>query len=92
MGFPSQEYCRGLPFPSLRDLPNPEIELASPTLADDFFTTEPSGKPIRITDWATYIFQHTADKKAKPLCFPGAAENTNSPPFTNLSIRKEAGP
>ena len=30
MGFPGQEYWSGLPFPSLRDLPNPGIETASP--------------------------------------------------------------
>ena len=30
MGFPRQEYWSGLPFPSLRDLPNPGIETASP--------------------------------------------------------------
>jgi len=35
-----------LPFPSLGDLFNPEIESASPALAGGFFTTEPPGKPI----------------------------------------------
>ena len=42
MGFPSQEYWSGLPFPSPRDLPDPEIEarsVASPTVAGGFFTT-----------------------------------------------------
>ena len=49
MGFPRQEYWSGLPFPPPGDLPNPGIEpssLASPALADKFFTTEPPGKPI----------------------------------------------
>ena len=32
--------------PSLGDLPDPEIEPASPKLADRFFTTEPPGKSI----------------------------------------------
>ena len=45
MGFPSQEYCRGLPLPSLRDVPNPGIELTSPALAGRFFTDEPQRKP-----------------------------------------------
>ena len=45
MGFPRQEYWSGLPFPSPGDLPNPEIEPTSPTLAGRFFSTEPSGKP-----------------------------------------------
>ena len=31
MGFPRQEYWSGLPFPSPRDLPNPEIEPPSQT-------------------------------------------------------------
>ena len=45
MEFPRQEYCDGLPFPSLRGLPDPEIESTSPALAGGFSTTEPSGKP-----------------------------------------------
>ena len=32
VGFSRQEYWSGLPFPPLRDLPNPGIEPASPTL------------------------------------------------------------
>ena len=34
-------------FPYPRDLPNPGIQSASPALADEFFTTEPHGKPKR---------------------------------------------
>ena len=30
MGFPRQEYWSGLPFPTPKDLPNPEIEPISP--------------------------------------------------------------
>ena len=43
MGFPRQEYWSGLPFPPLRDLPDPEMEptsLMSPALAGRFFTPE----------------------------------------------------
>ena len=40
IGFSRQEYWSGLPFPSLWDLPNLEIEPASPALAGGFFTTE----------------------------------------------------
>ena len=43
MGFPKQEYWRGLPFPSPADLPDPETEPASSALADRFFTAEPLG-------------------------------------------------
>ena len=32
MGFSRQEYWSGLPFPSLRDLPDPGIEPRSPAL------------------------------------------------------------
>ena len=46
MGFSRQEYWSGLPFPSPEDLPDPGIELASPALADGFFTLAPHGKPL----------------------------------------------
>ena len=39
LGFPRQEYCRGLLFPTTGDLPNPGIEsssLVSPVLAGEF--------------------------------------------------------
>ena len=45
MGFPSQEYGSGLPFPSSGDLPDPGIEPMFSSLADGSFTTEPPGKP-----------------------------------------------
>ena len=44
--FSRQEYWSGLPFPSPGDLPDPEIEPESPTLAGRFFTSEPPGKQI----------------------------------------------
>ena len=37
MEFSRQEYWSGLPFPSLGDLPDPEIELRYPALQVDFF-------------------------------------------------------
>ena len=46
IGFPRQEYWGGLSVPSPGDLPDPAIELASPSLASKFFTTEPPGKPL----------------------------------------------
>ena len=45
MGFPRQEYCHRLPFPSPEDLPEPGIEPVSSAMAGGFFTTEPHGKP-----------------------------------------------
>ena len=47
MEFSRQEHWSRLPFPTPRDLPDPEIEtasLASPALAGGFFTTVPIGK------------------------------------------------
>ena len=45
MGFSSQEYWSGLPFPSPGDLPNPGIEPWSPALQTDALPSEPPGKP-----------------------------------------------
>ena len=44
--FSRQEYWNGLLFPTLGDLPNPEIEPGSPTLQVDALASEPSGKSI----------------------------------------------
>ena len=49
MGFPRQEYWSGLPFPTIRDLPNPGVEpmfLVSLALAGGFFITESPGRPM----------------------------------------------
>ena len=45
MGFPQASVLKGVPFSSPGDLPDSGIELASPALADRFFTTETPGKP-----------------------------------------------
>ena len=45
MEFSRQEYWSGLPFPSLGDLPDPEIEFGSPALQADSLPSEPLGKP-----------------------------------------------
>ena len=37
VGFPRQEHWNGLPFPSPGELPDPGMEPASPTLAEDSF-------------------------------------------------------
>ena len=46
IGFPRQEYWSGLPFPPPGDLPDPGIKPTSPTLAGEFFTSEPPGKCV----------------------------------------------
>ena len=43
MEFSRQEYWSGLPFPSPGDLPDTGIELVSPALTGEVFTTEPAG-------------------------------------------------
>ena len=45
MDFPGKDTGNRLPFPSPGDLPDPEIEPTSTSLAGRFFTTEPIGKP-----------------------------------------------
>ena len=45
MGFSSQEYWSGLPFPSPWDLPDPGIEPWSPALQAYSLPSEPAGKP-----------------------------------------------
>ena len=45
MGFFSQEYWSGLPFPSPGDLPDPETEPRSPALQGDSLLSEPQGQP-----------------------------------------------
>ena len=50
MGFPRQEYQRGLPLPTLGDLPDPGIEPVSLTflaLAGRFLPTAPPGEQRR---------------------------------------------
>ena len=44
-GFSRQEYWSGLPYSPPGDLPNPEIELRSPTLQVDSLPSKPLGKP-----------------------------------------------
>ena len=46
LGFPRQEYWSVLPFPPLRDLPNPGFKSTPLALADGFLHTEPPRKPI----------------------------------------------
>ena len=52
MGFSRRECRSGFPFPPAGDLPDPGIESmspVSPALAGGFFTTEPLGKPPKLS-------------------------------------------
>ena len=52
MGFSKQEYWRGLPFPSLKDLPDPEIEPRSPELQADSLPFElVTGKTLSVDEY-----------------------------------------
>ena len=53
MEFSRQEYWSGLPFPSPGDLPDPGIELRSPTLQADTLPSEPLGKPTKLASLKT---------------------------------------
>ena len=53
MGFSTQEYRSGLPFPSPGDLPDPGIEPGSSALQADSLPFEPPGKPIDAAAAAT---------------------------------------
>ena len=46
MGFSTQEYRSGLPFPFPGHLPKPGIEPRSPALQTDTLLSEPPGKPV----------------------------------------------
>ena len=59
MGFSRQEYWRRLPFPSLEDLPDPEIEPRSPALKADSLPTELWGKLLKLC----YVYFTTFKKK-----------------------------
>ena len=48
LGYSSQEYWTGLPFPSPGDLPDPGIKSRSPTLQGDSLPSEPPGRPARV--------------------------------------------
>ena len=52
MGFPKKEHCRGLLFPSPRDLPYPGIK---PALQAASLPMEPLGKPIYLLNHVLYI-------------------------------------
>ena len=69
MGFPRQEYWSGLPFSSPGDLPDPGIELASPTLADDFFFLPLShqGSPY-ILQIGPPLFSNRQQARKQSLC------------------------
>ena len=83
-----QEYSSGFPFPIPGDLPNPGIEplsLASPALADRFFTTVTPGKSI-------YTYIRSVAQSCPTLCdpmscsTPGLPVHHQLPEFTETHV------
>ena len=67
MGFSTQEYWSGLPFPSPGDLPNPGIKPPTPAFTNGFFTTEPPGKPWIMVIINNYHLNYSNKVKVKSL-------------------------
>ena len=59
LGFPRQEYWNGVPFPSLRDLPDPRIKLTSPALQADSLFAEPPWRAQNQLYIYIYIYIYT---------------------------------
>ena len=57
MGLFRQEYWSGWTFPPSGDLPNLEIESASPALVGGFFTTEPPGEDYSALKSKTILYR-----------------------------------
>ena len=60
MGFSTQEYWSGLPFPSSGDLPNPGMEPGSPELQADTLLLRYWGRPQRDKEQKTIICSRTS--------------------------------
>ena len=56
MEFSRQKYWSGLPFPTLRDLPNPEIKPRSPALQADSLLSESPGNTLVQIDLIQQLF------------------------------------
>ena len=58
IGFPRQEYCSGLPFSPLGDLPDPESEPRSPALQADSLPELPGAWAPHFLSVARVLSQH----------------------------------
>ena len=63
MGFFSQEYCSGYPFPFLGDLPEPRIKPGCPALQADSLPSELTQK---CTPLKTLLKRHKEKEKESP--------------------------
>ena len=71
MGFPGQEYGRGLPFPSARNLSDPGMEPASPAWQEDSLPLSHLGSPV-----IDIIFTVLSRKVEFDLCFTMLVKST----------------
>ena len=85
MGFPSQEYWRGLPFPSPGDLPDPGVEPGSPALQVDSLPSEPPGKPTAILKCQYICYPNLKKRKPRQEKIGNLSEVT---PLTNGSASR----
>ena len=65
MGFSSQEYWSGLPFPSPEDLPDSAMEPGSPAFRTDALPSEPPGKQSKSCPWVVLEKEIVKKKKKK---------------------------
>ena len=70
MGFSRQENWSGLPFPSARDLPNPEVRPVSPAWAGSFYH-EPLGEPVLHLVGASNLMMYTMVNFRMKMQCPG---------------------
>ena len=89
MGFSRQEYWKGLPFPSSRDLPDPGIRPGSPELQTDSLPSEPPEKPLKdMSDQISHSvvsdsLQPHESQHARPPCpSPTSGVHSNSRPLS----------
>ena len=89
MGFRRQEYWSGLLFPSPGDLPDPEIETISSSLADGFLTTEPPGKPQLALTRNLINVSGAAAAKSLQLCLTLCDSIDGSPAPSSLGFSRQ---
>ena len=89
-GISQEDYCSGEPFSSPGYLPTPGIEPEPPSLAGQFFTTEPPGKSIKLKvtsklkkEWGRTCFSDTETCLSSSRCVgvskPARGQNMKAP-------------
>ena len=92
MEFFRQEYWSELPFPSLRNLPNPGIKPGSPTLQADTLLSEPPEKPDGSDSWTRKKAEHWRIDAFELWCWRRLLRVPWTARRSNQSILKEINP